>query len=55
MRSLLNGNVESFDRIIRILAKFPAETIYDLCSNELNWVQILRTIARIPLVLSGVD
>lgn len=50
IRSLLSGNVESFDRIVRILGKLPSETIYDLCSNDLNWTQILLTIARIPLV-----
>jgi|SRR6185503_3376167 len=51
-RKLLNNNVETFDRLIRFMGLLPAETIYSFCSNEMDWVQLLNTVARLPLYLS---
>lgn len=55
MRSLLNGNIEAFDRLVRIMSKLPSETVYDFCSNELSWAQVLRTIIRVPVALARAD
>ena len=52
MRTLLAGNVEVFDRFIRTVAKLPAETVYDLCSNELTWKQIAQTVVKMPVYLT---
>jgi hypothetical protein len=55
MRSLLNSNIEAFDRLVRIMSKLPSETVYDFCSNELSWAQVLRTIIRVPFALARAD
>lgn len=52
MRALLNGNVEAFERLVRIMSKLPSETVYDFCSNELSWKKVLGTVMRAPLYLT---
>jgi 2-polyprenyl-6-methoxyphenol hydroxylase-like FAD-dependent oxidoreductase len=52
MRNLLNTNVEGFDSLVRFMGKLPSETVYAFCSNELNWRQLLYTVARLPLYLT---
>jgi len=52
MRNLLNNNVETFDRLVRFMGLLPAETIYAFCSNEMHWMQLLNTVARVPLYFS---
>lgn len=52
IRALLDGNVEAFDRLVRLMSKLPSKTIYDFCSNELTWMQMLKTIIKIPLYMA---
>jgi len=52
IRALLNGNVEAFDRLVRTMSKLPLSTVYDFCSNELTWTQILQTIIKLPLYMA---
>lgn len=49
-RVILNGNVEVFDRLIRFMSKLPSKTVYNLCSNELTWKQMMGAIIRLPLI-----
>jgi flavin-dependent dehydrogenase len=51
IRILLNGNVETFDRLVRFVSKLPKETIYNLCSNELSWREVLSTAISAPYAL----
>lgn len=53
IRALLEGNVEGFDRLVRLMNKLPSKTVYDFCSNELTWIQILKTIIKMPLYMAG--
>ena len=48
MRALLNGNVEAFDRQVRLMSRLPSETVYDFCSNELTWAKMLKAIIWLP-------
>lgn len=52
MRCLLKGNVEVFDRLVRLMSTLPSETIFAFCSNELTWKQLARgTIRFAPRLL----
>jgi flavin-dependent dehydrogenase len=55
VRTLLNGNVEAFDRFVRAMAKLPSETIYNLCFSELTWRQIAATAIGSPLRITRSD
>jgi flavin-dependent dehydrogenase len=48
MRALLNGNVEAFDRQVRLMSRLPSDTVYDFCSNELTWAKMLKAVVRLP-------
>lgn len=48
MRVLLDGNVETFDRLVRLVSKLPSKTIYNLCSNELTWKELLSGAIQVP-------
>lgn len=52
IRTLLDGNVEAFDRLVRLMSKLPSKTVYDFCSNELTWSQMLKTVIKIPLYIT---
>ncbi len=46
-RSLLRGNIEIFDRLTRFAAALPGSVLYNLCSNELSWIELFRLGLRL--------
>jgi hypothetical protein len=56
MRALLDGDIAVFDRLVRIMSKLPSKTVYNFCSNELSWREMLEVVVRLPydsLALTG--
>jgi len=53
---LLRGNVEVFDRLTRFAQSLPEQTVYNLCSNELTWSELIGVALRLPrYMLSSTD
>jgi hypothetical protein len=50
-RRLLNGNVEDFDKLLHLTSKLSSDIIYNLCSNELSWKEMLEILIKIPSTL----
>jgi flavin-dependent dehydrogenase len=48
VRTILNGNVERFDRVLRTMSRFPEQTLFNFFSNELTWSQISSLGLRLP-------
>ena len=47
-RVLLRGNMEAFERLTRFANSLPEPTLYKLCSNELNWLDVMDAAVRLP-------
>ena len=45
-RVLLGGNIETFDRLARFAQHLPDSALYNLCSNELSWPQIVSAALK---------
>ncbi|HEV3036911.1 MAG TPA: FAD-dependent oxidoreductase [Candidatus Angelobacter sp.] len=51
VRALMNRNVESFDQFIRAMSQLPERTLFNFCSNELDWSELFTIARRVPSVL----
>lgn len=48
VRTLLSGNVERFDSMLRIMSHFPEKTLFNFFSNELTLPQATSLALRLP-------
>ncbi|WP_296522110.1 hypothetical protein [Rhodoplanes sp.] len=51
-RTMMRGNVELFDKTLRVMNGFPEEIIFKFFSNELAWRQLVWVATRLPLTLA---
>jgi 2-polyprenyl-6-methoxyphenol hydroxylase-like FAD-dependent oxidoreductase len=47
-RILISGNVEVFDRLIRMFARFSRPLMYNLFCNDLSWGELIYIVIRMP-------
>jgi flavin-dependent dehydrogenase len=50
-RTLLDGNVETFDRVVRFMSMLAPGYVYDFCSNELTWRHLASAAFKAPQFL----
>jgi 2-polyprenyl-6-methoxyphenol hydroxylase-like FAD-dependent oxidoreductase len=55
VRKLMDRNVEAFDTFVKDMSRFPAQTLFNFCSNELTWKDLLAVVSRAPFVLSHIS
>jgi flavin-dependent dehydrogenase len=48
IRTILGGNIERFDTVLRAMSHLPEEVLYNFFSNELTWPQIASLALRLP-------
>jgi len=48
IRAILSGNIERFDMILRVMARFPKSVLFNFFSNELTWKQAGLLALRLP-------
>ncbi len=48
-KCLIDANVEMFDKIVRIISKYPSEPVFRFCSNELSWYDLIKAMFYLPL------
>jgi hypothetical protein len=54
-RHLMDGNVETFDHVVRFMASLKPGLVYNFCSNELTAGQLVCTALRVPWFLLAAD
>lgn len=48
VRTLLAGNVERLDHILRVMNRFPEPVLFNFFSNELTWSQVAQLALQLP-------
>jgi 2-polyprenyl-6-methoxyphenol hydroxylase-like FAD-dependent oxidoreductase len=48
IRAIMSGNLEQFDMVLRVMARFPERVLFNFFSNELTWTQISSMALRLP-------
>jgi 2-polyprenyl-6-methoxyphenol hydroxylase-like FAD-dependent oxidoreductase len=48
IRAILSGNIERFDLLLRVMARFSESILFNFFSNELTWAQVGSLALRLP-------
>jgi 2-polyprenyl-6-methoxyphenol hydroxylase-like FAD-dependent oxidoreductase len=51
VRTILSGNVERFDQMLKAMSRFPKDLLFNFFSNELTWAQLSSVALGLPLFL----
>jgi 2-polyprenyl-6-methoxyphenol hydroxylase-like FAD-dependent oxidoreductase len=51
-RAILTENVERFDMLLRVMARFPEKLLFNFFSNELTWSQVISLALRLPFFIA---